>query len=111
MNDYTKSILSEVEIDAIIAFNQNPILREAVRKVILMGVYSNGVMKKGNPADPLRNFALGLVSHRGEHTNEQLGASLAAMWEGVNMLELGFDQLARIKKEEPKKGKGENPAR
>lgn len=111
MNDYIKSFLSEVEIDAIITFNQNPILREAIRKVILCELYKNGTLTKGNPAHALRNFAFTLASKKGQFTNEQIGADLRALWEGINMVESGFEQLARVKKEVVKEVSVKNQAR
>lgn len=90
MNDF----LSDQEKDLLKSFYKNETMREAVKKVILFGLYNNGVLKPGDKSDALRNAAFNLVSNRGENTNEQIGADLRAMWEGVNALENAYDLIA-----------------
>lgn len=105
-------ILDDQEKLAIQMFYDNTIQREAVKKVLLFGIYNNGVLRKGKPADPLLNFALGLVSNLGSQIkNEELGAQLRAAWEGINLLELGFSNLAIYKKEKEQMVDKQNPAR
>lgn len=95
--------LTDLEIDKIIAFNNDPILVEAVRKVLLESVYTNGTLRKDKQAQPLRNAAFGLVSLTntgGVVDNVALGEDLRALYQGVMMLEVGLDKLSKIKKEE-----------
>lgn len=108
--DYTDTFLDDLEKEKIQQFYDDEIMREAVRKVLLAGLYENGVLKKGKKAQPLFNFALGFVSNRGELSNEQVGAQLRSAWEGINALELAFSNLAKYKREEPQV-KVKNPAR
>ena len=91
--------LSKVEVDLIAQANENPVLIEAIKKVILKGVYLQGVLNPDKPAKPMLNAALGLVAQtqNGLISNEDLGADLRAFFEGAKMVEVGFDQLATIK--------------
>lgn len=91
--------LSDVEKELIGSFVENQELREAVRKVLLFGVYNNGTLKKGKKPDPTLNFALGLVSNAEElHLdNEKLGAQLRACWEAIKFIELAWSNLEKYK--------------
>ena len=74
-------------------------MAEAVRKVLLAPVYTNGVLVPGTPADPLKNFALTLSMEMenekmgGVVPNEVLGADLRAATKAVRMIEMGFKKL------------------
>lgn len=111
--------LSDKELEKVDKFVKDKVQFEAVRKVLLDGIYNNGTLKKDAPADPLRNWALslGATSNQGVHlTNEQVGAELRAMSEGIYFLEMALKQLTQIsKKRDEEKAKvetkdGENPA-
>lgn len=90
-----KEFLTDIEIAKIEAFNKDEVLVQAVKKVLLQHIYSQGVIKKGEQHNPLKNRALVLVG--GDIPNEELGAQLRALWEGVNALETGFTELETIK--------------
>lgn len=98
MYDY----LSKVEQDKIAAFNHDKVLFEAIKKVILKGVYSQGKLEPDKPANPMLNAALGMVAQtqNGVISNEELGADLRAFFEGAKMVEIGFTELAKIKNKE-----------
>src|SRR3990167_8331136 len=102
--DLLDEILDDQERLAIQMFYDNVVQREAVRKVLLAGVYQNGTLKKGKPANPLNNFTLGLIANKVELklTNEQIGEHLAAQWEGMSIVELAFSNLAKFQRDEPK---------
>jgi hypothetical protein len=86
-------------------------MKEAVKKVILQEVYYKGVMQKGEPANPLKNYTLAMVSKKGQFTDEQVGADLRATWEGINMVESGFQVIEKFKEEPvPSPYAKENPA-
>ena len=87
--------LTDVEIEAVEAFNKNEVMKEAVKKVLLQHIYTQGVITKGKKHDPLKNRALVIVS--GDYDDEQLGGRLRSLWEGVNALETGFTDLEKIK--------------
>lgn len=105
--------LDDQEKQAIDRFNKDDVMKEAVRKVLLAGLYENGVLKKKKAASPLYNFALSLANgSNGEFTDEQIAKRLRAQWEGILAVEKGFTELARITlvKEEAGDNKP-NPAR
>lgn len=105
----TLDYLSEIEREKIVSFNEDLVLVNAVRKVLLEAIYNNGVLRKNCPPDPTRNAALGMARLSGQIlqtgqvippiSNEELGADLRALSEGVNLLEQGLLQLAKIKKD------------
>lgn len=94
-----QDILSDLEKEAIGAFLANETMAEAVRKVLLVPVYANGVFEKGRAAEPTRNFALTLAMEMenngmtGAISDEDLGRDLRASTKAIRMLELGFKQL------------------
>ncbi len=95
-----KYYLSDIEVAEIEKFQNNIVMREAVKKVILESVYLHGTLMKDKEANPLLNFTLSLASKTGAFSNEQVGAELKATWQGINLVESGFADIAKIKKEE-----------
>ena len=102
-------ILDDVEKVAFQMFVDNEKQFNAVKKILLWEMYQNGTLKKGEPATPLRNSALGLAAIMDEPT--KIGQRLMAMWEGINFLEGGFKQLLRYSRKDEPENKKENPAR
>ena len=105
--------LTDKEKDKIIKFNQDPELVEAVRKVMLKAVYTQGTLRKDIKSEPLKNAALGLVFHTingSVISDEQLGADLRGLAHGLNLLESGFVELAKIEKDIPFEKDDGNPA-
>ncbi len=95
--------LSDLEKEKIANFNQDEVLVEAVRKVLLASIYSNGTLRKDVKANPLTNAALSLVSmaSQGQNiSNDQIANDLRALFEGTQLLETGLRELSKIKKEE-----------
>ena len=111
MNEYLDSILDDNEKNALIAFNQSDVMREAVKKVLLVAIYRNGKLRQGEPADALKNAAFALVSSSRSFTDEEIGQDLKALWQGVNAIEFGFDELQKFVLPPEKVDKSENPAR
>lgn len=103
MQEQVDKFMSGIEKDKIIAFNSDPILVNAVKKVLLASIYSNGTLRADVPADPTRNAALALanlaISGKGIVKNEDLGEDLRGLMQGVSLLEQGLAQLAKIKKD------------
>jgi hypothetical protein len=95
--DFVNSILSENEQKAVIQFNGSEVMREAVKKILLAGLYRNGVMRAGQPSDALRNAAFGVVAGNTSYNNEELGADLRALWQGINALELAFNEISKFR--------------
>lgn len=95
-----KAYLSEIENVEIQKFNENIVMREAVRKVLLEGIYYQGKLMPDKPAEMTKNFALEL-SGLGvlTYTDEQIGQDLRGTVSAIRYLEAGFQELAKIKVE------------
>ena len=91
-----KDYLTDLEVVKIEAFNSDTDMVEAVKKVLLAQLYSQGVIKKGEPHDPFKNRAIALVAN-GDVSDNELGSRLRAWWEGINALKEGFSILKNIK--------------
>src|SRR5579863_5024417 len=94
-NDY----LSDLEKTEVSRFNDNVVLKEAVRKVLLNGIYNTGVLKKGQKAEPLVNWALSFLGSNPNLTDEELGQELRGYHWGIQALESAFKKLEAIKVE------------
>lgn len=91
--------LNDLEIEKIEAFCKDTVLLEAVRKVMLQGIYTHGTLQKGVTPDPLQNGALSLasVSTTNPIPDEMLGQHIRGIWSGLNALENAFTSLTSIK--------------
>ncbi len=102
-----KEYLNDEEVVKIETFCADTKMFEAVKKVLLQHIYSQGVMKPGVKHNPLQNRAFMLAQHATENpmTDEIMGQHIRGVWEGVNALESGYDELTKItsKKEEKEK--------
>jgi hypothetical protein len=94
----TSEILSELERDKVVQFNEDKIMTQAVKKVLLHAVYNSGVLRQGGDVDPTQNFVLGLANNQ-TLTNEVLGQEVRAAYWGVATVKQGFDKLLEIKRE------------
>ena len=109
MNDtIINASLSAEEVELLESLNENPKLLEAIRKVMLIGIQSNGVAKAGIAYNPMYNWAIQIATHK-DATNEKIGEITRAVAEGINSLQLGFNELLHFKRVE-EKTKKENPA-
>ena len=91
--------LNQVEKDAVANFLENVTLREAVRKVLLSGIYLDGTLVEGRAADPLKNFILATMTTQTAQVLPQVerGAKLDAIVNAISMLETGFRNLEKLK--------------
>jgi hypothetical protein len=100
-----KEYLTEIEISKIEQFCADEAMFEAVRKVMLAGVYYSGALKKGDKLEP-KNQAFDMLAtayKTGKQvSNESLGEELRGLFSGVDMVEQGFGNLKTIKSEEKK---------
>ena len=94
-----KDYLNDKEVTKIEAFCKDEEMFEAVKKVLLQHIYSQGVMKPGEKHNPLQNRAFALAQHATENpmTDEIMGQHIRGLWEGVNALESGYHELTQIK--------------
>lgn len=99
MNEY----LSESEKSAILAFNANKVMSEAVKKVIMHTITTQGTMSAGFPAVE-QNWVYGLGANQinGVLSNELLGEELKASLKGLGYMQDGFKKLLEISVEKPK---------
>jgi hypothetical protein len=105
--------LSEKEELLVMQFVQHKEMFEAVKKVVLAGLYDNGVLRKGKNAEPTRNFALALFfkKHSGHITNEALGEDLRASATAMEMLESSYNKMTSMVDEKKPKVEEKNQAR
>ena len=91
--------LTDLQIAKIDAFVQDEVMFEAVRKVLLAGIYSHGTLQHGQTHDPLINgaFSLASLSPKNPIPDEILGQQLRAQWAGINALKNAIDELKTIK--------------
>jgi len=98
--------LNDLEKAKIIQFNADPEMVEAVRKVVLAAMYSNGTLRPGVQANPMTNaaFAMVMKTVRGEGviSDQELGQDLRGLAQGVMLLEAGFKRLEAVKPVEVK---------
>ena len=107
--DYLDQFLNEQEQAKISQFVMDDVMREAVKKVLLFGLYNSGTIEKGKIHDPMHNFAL-VKAADADVGDKELADYVRACYQGINAIELGFGDLARYKLEEIKPEKS-NPAR
>lgn len=96
--------LTDIEKTKIVQFNSDKEMVEAVRKVLLASIYSNGTLRQDAEANPLQNAAFALASlaasGQGIISDQDLGQDLRGLFHGVKALELGLKKLSEIKIEE-----------
>jgi len=103
-----KDYLSQTELDKLKLFVQDDVLLEAVKKVLLAGVYDQGILKPSEPAKAKLNFALAIANNTWD--NEKIGEELRAAYKGVTFVELGFDELLALKENADAEKAEVNPA-
>lgn len=109
---FTDAFLNEVEQDHVAKIAGNPVLLNALKKIILADVYYKGTLRKGVKPDPTVNAALSFAFSDQKKTDEELGRDLRALGEGVRLVEGGFARIEKYKKAPtPEEKSGENPAR
>lgn len=94
--------LTDHELEKVVQFNEDLVMKNAVRKVLLEAIYNNGVLRAGGAPEPLRNAAFGLVfktiNGQGVASDADLGQDLRGLANGVSLLEQGLAQLDKIKR-------------
>ncbi len=96
-------ILNDLEKLKIETFCADKDMYNAVKKVILAGIYSHGVIEAGEEHDPLVNGAFSLASLSVENPipDEALGQHIRGMWNGINALQNAFNRLDSVHSEKP----------
>ena len=98
-----REILSEGEVQQLGTLENNPELKEALRKLLLFPIYYSGTLQKGESINPMVNWLFGLVAKRdgATATDEQIGRDLRIQHAAVNLVEFAFDEIAKFKVFEP----------
>ena len=95
--------LNESEKSQLRQFADNKLMHEAVKKIMLRGMYYEGMLQ----ADPMQNFILASVNDT--FSDAQLGTIVRARAEAVRILDRAFKIILTYKKVEDMKIK-HNPA-
>jgi hypothetical protein len=101
-----ENYLSDIEKAEIKRFNENKVLKEAVRKVMLEPLYLHGTLAKGGGGvedinTPSRNFVLTpvfnmLLGKREMWDAEKIGQWTLAAAQAIQMVEQGFGTLEKL---------------
>lgn len=122
-NDITKEIMNEIERDKVLAFKEDVVMYNAVKKYILYHLYQ-GVAEPGKTFVGGLNYALqlawdrqgGVANSAGgivaftPKSNEELGADLRALARGINIVESGFKEISDLQRPIVPEKEVENPA-
>lgn len=102
--------LDDLELQKVIAFNEDEVMKEAVRKVLFEGILAAGIAKAGVPFED-KNWAYNLGGFNDfAMDDDKVGALLKATSKGIAFMEDGFKRLSEIKREEPDVSEVNNPA-
>jgi hypothetical protein len=104
-----EEILNQREKTEIQKLINNPILKEAVKKVLLYELYYCGRLKAGEEVE-MTNFAIELALDRSIPPSN-LGIDLKISAEAIKLLEKGFDNIDKFKEEKAQQKDNKNPAR
>jgi hypothetical protein len=104
--------LTDQELNVLQRVIADPTALQALRKVILSPLYTQGVLEPGKPANE-ENAIYGLASHHLMNglSNEIIGQDVRAVIEAIRMLKKGFDELDKLKPIESPESPIKNPAR
>lgn len=96
-----KDQLTPLQISKIEQFCKDEEMFNAVKAVLLAGIYTHGTIQRGYTPDPLKNGALSLVhlATTNPISDEILGQHLRGVWEGLNALQNAIQNLRAIKSE------------
>lgn len=96
----TTEIMNELEQDKIIAFCQDKVMFESVKKYLLVYLYQHGTSAPGVQIKGNINWALQLAWDRNgaQRSDEELGADLRAVTRGISIVESGFKELTEVSK-------------
>lgn len=109
-----ETYLLPAQIDKLKIFNEDKLLKDAVRKVMLEPLYQHGVMNQ-EEADATRNFVLTpvfnmLLGKREVWSNEQIGEFTRASAMAIQFVEQGFGELDKFKSVSVSAGEDDNQA-
>ena len=95
-------LLTDLEQDLVISFNENEALKEAVRKVLTASIYELGVHKKGKKSQANINWLLKFTPAWNAGLQQvgpaDVGLKVMVAAEALAQLENAFDKLSEYKK-------------
>lgn len=106
----SNEILSKEEQDELKKFNLNEPMKQAVKKVILLCIYNNGVLKPSKKADTRMNFMLN-IAWQPNKTPDLIKEEMMVAAKGAELLERGFKLIDHFKEKETNNKDKTNPAR
>jgi len=113
--DYIDSFLNDLEKVHLQKFADDEQMKAVVKKVLLGGVYENGTLKAGKDPKPAYNCAFGYIQYADgnnvEVSDEQVGANIRALYEGIKALEYAFKVIEDYRTPDEKVGEQKNKAR
>lgn len=111
MANLVEEVLSDLEKEMLTNFANNDVMREAVKKVLLVPIYHNGVLEKGERTiNPAYNWALTLAAMKSDFSDEQIGHDVRVTAEGIRVVENAFSQIMAYKTNETEPKAEPNPA-
>lgn len=91
-----KHYLTPLEHEKVVQFNEDATMREAVKKVLLEGLYSVGTLEAGKEADA-RNWAFNLAGLNDMAMDDAtVGNLLKVTAKGIAALEDGFKRVGEF---------------
>lgn len=106
--------LNDTEKSKLISLAQDEVLKSAVKKILLAGVYYNGILEAGHKPDTGKNFtiqtALFAIQNNPKITDEDLGRELRMSVGAMRLIDLGFQEIEKFNPID-KKPKKDNPGR
>ncbi len=94
-----RTLLEQSEVEQIYALNENPILVQALRKVILMPIYYNGTIPRGQAApNPMLNWVMGFLASDPKATDEQIGKEVKLRGAATELVAYAFGEIEKIRR-------------
>lgn len=104
-----KYYLNDEEKKKVIQFNEDEVMREAVRKVIMERIYNVGVLEEGKPASD-KNWAYNLGGLNDfAMDDEKVGNMLKVTTRALGVVEDAFSNISQFTNNKPDEEE-ENPA-
>lgn len=105
-----KYYLNEQEVEKVTQFNEDEVMREAVKKVLLERIYHSGILEEGKPAND-KNWAFNLGGLNDfAMDDEKVGNMLKTTTRGLALVEDAFNEIAEFTSKPSDSSTPMNPA-
>ena len=85
--------LSDAEKSQLESFNANPMMAQAIKKILLFTIYNNGTLEAGKAPNPTMNFLLSYALQDPKVDDATVGRDLRIQAAAVKLLELSFMEI------------------